>query len=270
MSNKSNSSVIDVIYISHGGGPLPLLGEKSHKEMVAGLENIAQTLAKPSAIIVVSAHWEEDRPTITSGAYPSLIYDYAGFPQEAYEIQYSAPGNPLLASKISDLLKENGIEADLAGDRGFDHGLFIPLKIMYPDADIPCVQLSLVNTLSPVEHIQIGKALAGLEEENVLVVGSGFSFHNLKAFFSPPTAEIQTMNESFEQWLIETLTSNELQEKEREQRLIHWQNAPAARFCHPREEHLIPLHVCYGVGQTQARKVFQWKVMGKKVSAYLW
>lgn len=270
MSKKSNSSRPAVIYISHGGGPLPLLGEKSHKEMVAGLEKIADILKKPSAIIVVSAHWEEDRPTLTSGAYPPLIYDYAGFPKEAYEISYSAPGNPQLANKVSAVLKNKGIEAKLDGKRGFDHGLFIPLKIMYPDANIPCIQLSLVKTLDPAEHLHIGKALAGLDEENLLVIGSGFSFHNLKAFFSPCTDKIQSMNESFEQWLIDTCSNHELKEEEREQRLIQWENAPAARFCHPREEHFIPLHVCCGLVQTQARQVFQWNVMGKKVSAYIW
>ncbi len=270
MSKKTNPSRPAVIYISHGGGPLPLLGEESHGEMVAGLEHIAHLLPKPKAIIVISAHWQEDRPTITSGAYPSLIYDYGGFPEEAYDIKYPAPGKPQLANKVFDVLKRNDIDAELSIDRGFDHGLFIPLKIMYPEADIPCVQISLVNTFSPAEHIQIGKALAGLEEDKVLVIGSGFSFHNLKAFFMPPTQEIQGMNESFEQWLIDTCTNPELKERDREQRLIDWENGPAARFCHPREDHLIPLHVCYGLAQREASQVFKWTVMGKKVSAYLW
>lgn len=269
MNKKSNSSGPEVIFTSHGGGPLPLMGEESHKEMVEGLKDIACVLTKPSAIIVISAHWEEDTATITSGAYPSLIYDYSGFPQEAYEIQYSAAGSPDLAHNILEVLKINDVEAALDGERGFDHGLFIPLKIMYPDADIPCVQLSLVKGLSPAQHIKIGKALAGLED-NVLVIGSGFSFHNLKAFFTPSTEKIQAMNESFEQWLIDTCTNPQLNEEDREQRLIQWENVPGARFCHPREEHLIPLHICYGVAQTKAKQFFQWQVMGKRVSAYIW
>lgn len=270
MSENSKKSLHSVLYLSHGGGPLPFLGEESHKELLAGLKNIATLLEKPSAIIVISAHWEEGKTTITSGANPELIYDYYGFPQESYAIEYPAPGNPVLARKIFDTLKKNGIEAALAEERGFDHGVFIPMKIMYPDANIPCVQLSLVNSLNPAEHIRIGKALAGLEAENVLVVGSGFSFHNLKAFFSPSTEAIRSMNESFEQWLLTTCSSHALSENEREKRLVNWENAPAARFCHPREEHLLPLHVCYGVVQSPARQVFSWEVMGKQVSTYLW
>ncbi len=270
MHENPNVPAPSALYIFHGGGPLPLLGEPSHKDMVAGLQNITSLLAKPSTIIVISAHWEEEQATVTSGANPALLYDYSGFPQESYEIQYPAPGAPRLARKIYNVLNRSGIKANLTEDRGFDHGVFIPLKIMYPSADIPCVQLSLLNNLNPAEHIQIGKALAGLQEENILILGSGFSFHNLRAFFSPSTEAIQSMNKSFEKWLIKTCSSHDLSEKEREQRLINWESAPAARFCHPREEHLLPLHVCYGVAQTPARQVFALEVMGKQASAYLW
>lgn len=270
MNNKSNVSSNSVLYISHGGGPLPLLGDEAHKELIGFLENISAILAKPSAIIVISAHWEEDKPTITSGAAPSLIYDYYGFPEESYEIEYPASGEPSLAHSVFDLLRGHGIGADLADQRGFDHGLFVPLKIMYPDANIPCIQLSLVNSLSAIEHIQIGKALAGLKQDNVLVVGSGFSFHNLKAFFSSSTSEDRSLNESFEQWLIDVCSNDQLDEKERERMLVNWENAPAARYCHPREEHLLPLHVCYGIVKSPAKQVFTFEVMRKKASAYLW
>ena len=247
-----------------------MLGDEAHRELVDFLKNVSAGLVTPSAIIVVSAHWEEDKPTITSGAAPSLIYDYYGFPDESYEIEYPAPGEPLLAHKIFNLLRGHGIEANLNDQRGFDHGLFVPLKIMYPDASIPCVQLSLVNSLKPIDHIQIGKALAGIMEDRVLIIGSGFSFHNLRAFFVPPTRETQLMNESFEKWLIDTCSNNQLNEIEREHRLVNWESAPAARYCHPREEHLLPLHVCYGVARMPTEKVFTFEVMGKKASAYLW
>jgi 4,5-DOPA dioxygenase extradiol len=259
-----------VLFLSHGGGPLPLLGDKAHGEMVAVLKKVTPDLGRPSAILVISAHWEEDAPTITSGASPPLIYDYYGFPEEAYAIEYPAPGAPMLANKIFGLLKNQGIGASLTDQRGFDHGLFVPLKIMYPDAAIPCIQLSLVKSLRPDEHIRIGKALAGLLDDNVLVIGSGFSFHNLKAFFAPSTTETQSMNEAFEQWLIETCSSRRLSEPEREHRLVNWESAPAARYCHPREEHLLPLHVCYGVAGSPARQVFRFEIMGKKSSVYLW
>ncbi len=270
MNSESNILPGSVLYLSHGGGPLPLLGDKGHQNMTNIIREITRTLAKPTAILVISAHWEESKPTITSGASPSLIYDYYGFPKEAYEIEYPAPGAPELANKIFNLLGKAGIEAKLDDRRGFDHGLFVPLKIMYPDANIPCVQLSLVNSLQPEEHIRIGKALADLRKDNVLVIGSGFSFHNLKAFFSPSTKETRAMNESFEQWLIDTCSNNLLTEEEREQRLINWDSAPAARYCHPRAEHLLPLHICYGVAHTAAKKVFEFEVMGKMASAYLW
>ncbi len=259
-----------VLFSSHGGGPLPLLGDEGHKEMVDCLQKIAATLCKPSAIIVVSAHWEENIPTITSGANPSLIYDYYGFPEESYNIGYPCPGEPLLADQIHNLLENAGIAAKLDKHRGFDHGVFVPLKIMYPNADIPCVQLSLVNNLSPAEHLNIGRALQDLDYENLLVIGSGFSFHNMKEFFSNETSDSKAKNESFEGWLLETCFHPSIDAEKRAQRLIEWEKAPAARFCHPREEHLLPLHVCYGLANTSCTVYFSLQILNKKSSMYLW
>lgn len=270
MISQANISPSSVLYLSHGGGPLPLLGDEGHRHLIDFFREITPTLARPTAILVISAHWEERKPTITSGAFPALIYDYYGFPKESYEIEYPAPGSPKLANKIFNLLKSAGIEAELDDRHGFDHGLFVPLKMMYPDADIPCVQLSLVNSLQPEAHIRIGKALAALRADKVLIIGSGFSFHNLKAFFAASTDESRSKNQAFEQWLIETCSSNRLTEEEREQRLNHWDAAPAARYCHPREEHLLPLHVCYGAAGTAAKAVFEFEILGKMASAYLW
>jgi len=270
MRIASTASLAPVLYLPHGGGPLPLLGDKAHQEMIHWLEYVVTRFEKPSAIVVISAHWEADTATITSGGQPSLIYDYYGFPKEAYDIHYPAKGEPALAQRIFDLLKCGAIEAELSGERGFDHGLFVPLKIMYPDADIPCVQLSLIKTLNPLQHIRIGKALAELRRDNVLVIGSGLSFHNLKSFFSPSSEEGREMNESFEQWLIDTCSSSDLDEQERAFSLIHWENAPGARYCHPREEHLLPLHVCYGIAQSPTREIFTLELMGKRTSCYLW
>lgn len=249
---------------------MPLLGDPAHQELLDSLQQLAVMLEKPSAIIVISAHWEAGRPTLTAGARPELIYDYYGFPEESYEIEYPAPGQPQLAHKIADLLNNNGMDAVLDAQRGFDHGLFVPLKIMYPHADIPCIQLSLVSSLDPGEHIRIGETLADLQEDNLLVLGSGFSFHNLRAFFTPSSDESRSLNTSFEQWLIETCTSHNLDENERRRRLLDWESAPGARYCHPREEHLLPLHVCYGAAGRPAGKVLAFEVMGKRASAYLW
>jgi 4,5-DOPA dioxygenase extradiol len=259
-----------VLLLSHGGGPLPLLRDEGHREMIENLQVIVTKIKKPSAIIVISAHWEERRPAVTSGVSPSLIYDYYGFPEESYDIKYPCAGEPLLAEQVQRSLSSAGIDARLDERRGFDHGLFVPLKIMYPESDIPCIQLSLVQGLDPAEHIKIGKALSGVMHEELLIIGSGFSFHNLKEFFTAGTGESKTMNERFEKWLIDTCSNTDIDEKERIQRLENWQHAPFARYCHPREEHLMPLHVCYGVAQTACSEYFEVTILNKKASVYLW
>ena len=238
--------------------------------MVDFLTSITPTFREPSAILVISAHWEEQKPTITSGESPSLIYDYYGFPEESYQIRYPAPGHPALAHDILRMLKEAGLGAELDDQRGFDHGLFVPLKIMYPAALIPCVQLSLVAGLDPEIHIRVGKALSEIRRQNVLILGSGFSIHNLRAFFSSGTSDQDSMNDAFQDWLRDTCTRTDVTSEERERALIQWKNAPFARFCHPREEHLLPLHVCYGIAGSASRVVFDGKVLGKRALGLLW
>lgn len=259
-----------ILFLSHGGGPLPLLGDKGHVEMVECLQKIALKIKKPSAILVVSAHWEEAIATITAAARPALIYDYYGFPEESYHIKYPCSGDPLLAKQVHQHIEDAGIAARLDHERGFDHGLFVPLKIMFPDADIPCVQLSLNHNLDPTEHLNMGKALTKLENNELLVVGSGFSFHNMKEFFAAESKASNANNEAFEEWLIETCSSPGMDIEERHNRLINWEAAPAARFCHPREEHLLPLHFCCGVAQAACDQHFELKILNKKSSMYLW
>ncbi len=225
MKDQSSDRLGRVLFIPHGGGPLPLLGDKGHSELAKFLHDIAPSLGQPSAIVVISAHWEENVATITSGQTPSLIYDYYGFPDEAYHIEYPAPGSPGLAGRIFDLLQQSGIAARLDGNRGFDHGLFVPLKLMFPAAKIPCVQLSLVHSLDPATHINMGKALSALRKENVLFIGSGFSFHNLNAFFTPNSDSPDAKNETFQEWLIDVCTNGELSVDEREARLTRWRDA---------------------------------------------
>lgn len=259
-----------VLFLSHGGGPMPLLNDGGHLEMVDTLKQIAVNITKPSAIVMISAHWEESMIKITSGSQPDLIYDYYGFPQESYEITYPCSGHPVLADRIHQQLKKAGIESAQDTQRGFDHGLFIPLKIMFPNADIPCVQVSLRNDLNPEAHINVGKALHALEDENLLIIGSGFSFHNMKAFFSQDSLESNRLNTEFETWLMDTMTDSNLDETQREHRLIHWEQAPGSRFCHPREEHLIPLHVCYGAAQAPCSTHYALSILNKKCSMYYW
>ncbi|HEY6018808.1 MAG TPA: class III extradiol ring-cleavage dioxygenase, partial [Candidatus Paceibacterota bacterium] len=226
-------------------------------------------LRKPDAIVVISAHWEESAATLLGAQAPTMFYDYYGFPDEAYEITYPAPGSPELANRISGLLKKNNIASRIDPERGFDHGLFIPLKLMYPQADIPALQLSLVRGLNPGAHIALGKALRELMKENILVIGSGFSFHNLRAFSWQGNGGTDPANDAFQDWLIESCASSMLQ-SEREERLIEWEKAPSARYCHPREEHLLPLHVCLGMADRPADLIFDNKILGKRSVAFLW
>jgi len=269
MNVASTSQKARVLYIPHGGGPLPLLGHPGHKELVDFLQGITSRFPVPEKILVISAHWEEDVVTITHGPNPQLIYDYSGFPQQAYEITYPAMGNPLLAEKIAVLLQKNMIQSCLDDRRGFDHGLFIPLKLMYPEAQIPCVQLSLMTGLDPEVHLKIGHALSTLLEENILILGSGFSFHNMRGFSFSGEPVPDPQNDVFQQWLIETSTGN-FSTDERNRRLLNWFKAPSARYCHPREEHLLPLHVCAGMSRGSAELVFHGEVMGKRTCSLLW
>jgi len=270
MTTEDKNKQGHILYLPHGGGPLPLLGDKGHGAMIRFLQAIPAELGAPDAILLISAHWEARLPTLTAGARPALVYDYYGFPEEAYRIEYPAPGEPQLAGRAHQLLNDLGIEAQLDENRGFDHGLFVPLKLMYPDAAIPCVQLSLVQGLDPGEHIRIGKALSSLRAENILTIGSGFSFHNMQAFSFSDSPVPDKKNDSFDQWLQNTCSDTGLKAADREMNLIAWEKAAYARYCHPREEHLLPLHVCCGMAGTAAKVAFNDFILGKRASAFLW
>ncbi|MFH0975814.1 MAG: class III extradiol ring-cleavage dioxygenase [Spirochaetota bacterium] len=269
MSLQQNNNNAQVVYFSHGGGPLPILGDPGHKAMVDFMQLLPSQLKKPDAILIISAHWEESIATVLGSQAPSMLYDYYGFPDEAYEIVYPAPGSPGLAKKIVELLKKDNVSARIDTKRGFDHGLYIPLKLMYPQADIPSLQLSLIKGLNPAMHIDLGKGLRELMHENILIIGSGFSFHNLNAFSWDGTNTTDPANDEFQSWLIELCTTS-ISQSEREKRLIEWQAAPFARYCHPREEHLMPLQVCQGIANKQAALIFNDYIMGKKAVAFLW
>jgi len=270
MLNQSNSqNKAQIVYFSHGGGPLPILGDASHKAMINFMMQLPSRLRKPDAILVISAHWEESTATLLGAHTPPMFYDYYGFPDEAYDITYPAPGSPELANRIAGLLLKNNISARLDPQRGFDHGLFIPLKLMYPQADIPSLQLSLLRGLNPTAHIALGKALRELMVENILVIGSGFSFHNMRAFSWQGMNTPDPANDAFQNWLIGVCT-DPISQSEREQLLIEWHKAPSARYCHPREEHLLPLHVCLGMADKPASTIFDDYILGKRGVAFLW
>ena len=238
--------------------------------MVEHLRDIASTIQRPKTIIVISAHWEEPEVTITAHPNPPIIYDYYGFPSESYSLEYPGPGDPKLAAKLADSLASKNIAGGLDRERGFDHGLFIPLLLMYPEADIPCVQVSLLSSLDAESHVRVGEALSSVVHDGMLVLGSGFSFHNLKVLMGRGASSTDQENEAFEAWLIDTCTSTEVDEDARAQRLVNWETAPGARYCHPREEHLLPLHVCYGVAGRASKAHAELTIMGKKSSTYFW
>lgn len=247
-----------------------MLGDPGHKEMVSVLESLSARVGLPSAILVISAHWEEDLATVTSSSAPDLIYDYSGFPPESYQIKYPCSGEPNLAESIKRCLKNSSINARLDSQRGLDHGVFVPLKIMYPLANIPCVQLSLLNTLDAKSHILLGEALKDLDYENLLVIGSGFSFHNLREFFSSHSQEANNKNKQFQDWLIKVVSDKSISEEERKKLLVQWESAPYARFCHPREEHLLPLHVCCAIAGKPCDEAFELSILNKTSAMFRW
>ncbi len=258
-----------VLYISHGGGPLPLLKDPSHADMVSFMTSLTKRIAKPKHIIVISAHWEASEFTIQSGVAPELFYDYYGFPEEAYRLTYPCQGAPDLADRVAKLIEQAGIPVQLDPNRPYDHGSYIPLLLMYPEADIPVIQISLNKSLQAKDHIALGKALQALLDEPILIIGSGFSFHNMRAFEFLSASEAprsDPRNDAFQEKLAFTVC----QDPSAELALENWSSFPHAAYCHPREEHLLPLHVCVGAASTFGEKVFDGYILGKRALAFLW
>jgi len=219
---------------------------------------------RPKAILVISGHWEEAMPTVNTGEAPPLYFDYSGFPEHTYHLKYPAPGLPKLAHHVAQLLNDAGIASAENNQRGFDHGIFVPFMQIYPDADVPIVQLSLLQDMDPAVHIKIGQALQPLRDEGVLIVGSGLSYHNLRSIFRHGDS---TPSHEFDAWLTDAV-SNPSSER-RNRKLIEWEHAPYAREAHPREEHLMPLMVVAGAaGDDIGRQVYSDTMAGKAVSAY--
>jgi aromatic ring-opening dioxygenase catalytic subunit (LigB family) len=230
----------------------------------AWLRGLVSTLLEPpKGIVVISGHWEENAFTASAAVEPGMIYDYYGFPPHTYQLQYPAPGAPALAERMVALLTQAGLPARTDPSRGFDHGVFVPFLLIDPDASIPVVPLSIKADLDPAEHIAAGRALAPLRDEGILIVGSGMSYHNMRAFRTPAASRPSAV---FDQWLTEAVQS---EPATREAQLARWGDAPAGRLSHPREEHLLPLMVAAGAGdQSAGHKVFGDNVMMADISAY--
>jgi len=236
-------------FVNHGGGPLPLTGRQP--AIAEQLQQASKNWLpdKPSSIVVISAHWESDPIRITSNKNPSMLFDYYGFPPATYEYEYPAPGSLELAARISKLLSSADIENKLDEERGYDHGVFIPLMLMYPEADIPVVCVSLSKKLDPALHLKLGRALAPLRNDGILILGSGYTFHNMSAFMSPSAATVQGAHD-FNEWLKSTVLGPSVLRD-----LKQWKKAPGATIAHPREEHLIPLFVVAGAADGDNAKI---------------
>lgn len=259
-------------FIPHGGGPwpilsLPMMPAQETKALADYMRSIADLPGdrKPRALVVFSAHWEETVVTINTGARPSLYFDYQGFPPESYELTWPAPGDPEVAGEVEDLLRAGGFATSRNTSRGFDHGTFVPLMLAYPNADVPVVQVSLKRGLDPAEHLAMGRALEPLRERGVYILGSGNSFHNLRALFGRDASMVDASKE-FDEWLEQTVARSG---PERASALSRWAEAPAARASHPREEHLIPLMVAAGAaGDDAARIAWRGTMAGMALSAH--
>lgn len=242
------SSRLPTYFISHGGGPWPWLANMRQmlKSLELSLARMPQEIGRtPRAVLVVSGHWETPDFAVMSSARPPMVYDYSGFPPETYKIVYPAPGAPDLAARTADLLRAAGLPTRLDARQGFDHGTFAPLAVIYPKADVPVFQVSLQHGYDPAAHFALGRALAPLRDEDVLIVGSGLSYHNLRLF--GPAAKQPSA--AFDAWLAKVMA---LPAAERTAALIEWEKAPYARICHPEEDHFVPLFAALGAAENEA------------------
>ncbi|MFO1250026.1 MAG: class III extradiol ring-cleavage dioxygenase [Inhella sp.] len=244
------TSRLPTYFISHGGGPWPYMDGPFRRHFdvlertLAGIP--AELPAKPRAVLVVTAHWEAPQFLLSAHPQPGMLYDYGGFPPHTYEVRYPAPGDPALAAQVAELLRAGGLHAGLDAERGFDHGSFTTLQPIYPQAEVPVVQMSLQQDLDPAVHLHAGRLLTPLRDEGVLILASGLSFHNLRTFDSRGAAASQ----AFDGWLREAVLQSD--PAERAARLMRWAQAPAARQAHPREDHLLPLMVAAGAAGADA------------------
>ncbi|KAJ3082917.1 hypothetical protein HK102_001387 [Quaeritorhiza haematococci] len=260
-------------FVPHGGGPLPLLNDPNSESLVAFMSSLAPSLtlldgSPPNAILLVTAHWEEPFPTLSNNTTHDLLYDYYGFPPESYNIKYPGKGHPELAAKAAQLIDDEFGEGTARRDdrRGWDHGVFVPLKLIYPEANIPIVQMSVLRSLDPIAHIRLGAALEPLRDEGVAIVGSGMSFHNMRLFFSE--APKSWDGSDFNQALVDACT--QVSPEERKKRFVAWEYMPGARASHPREEHLMPLLVVAGAaGRDRGDHIFEGDMLGYKISGFI-
>jgi len=253
------------LFLPHGGGPCFFMDDPAGvwMGMAAFLRTVSARLpSAPKALLVVSGHWETDGFALTGAELPSLIYDYSGFPPDAYQLRYDAPGDPVLARRGQDLLRGKQLPATVDTLRGLDHGVFIPLKVAFPRADIPVVEMSVDRSLDPALHLAAGRALAPLRDEGVLIIASGMSFHNMRGYGDP---RFTAPSEEFDRWLTQSLA---MDPEARARRLEAWADAPSARLSHPQAEHLLPLMVAAGAADGQGHRIYSEQVLKTAISGF--
>jgi 4,5-DOPA dioxygenase extradiol len=232
---------LPVLFISHGS-PRLLIENTAARDFLSGY---AKTFGKPRAIVIASAHFGTSRPAVEGSAQPGMIYDFGGMPQ-LRSLVYGAPGDPVIAMKIAGLLQAAGFVPAVVQGHGYDHGTWVPLMLLYPEANVPVVQLSVQPHLGPAHHVAVGRALASLKDENLLVIGSGSATHNLEEFYygahAPDQPALKWVSE-FSGWMHDRVTSGSVDELVRYRAL-----APYAVMNHPTEEHLLPLFIAVGAG----------------------
>lgn len=232
------------IFLSHGAPTLPL-EDVAARHFVQGLSRLT---SRPRAILVVSAHWETPIPTVTAVAQNSTIHDFSGFPAELYRLDYPAPGDPELADRVADLLGSAGLPAAIDRQRGLDHGAWVPLMLAWPQADIPVVQLSVQSHLGPGHHLEVGRALAPLTTDDVLIIGSGSFTHELSSWRGHAGMAEPEWVTQFADWFDAALIEGHTCDL-----LAYRHLAPHAVRNHPTEEHLLPLFVSLGAAGPNAR-----------------
>ncbi|OAG01279.1 Extradiol aromatic ring-opening dioxygenase [Paraphaeosphaeria sporulosa] len=268
-----------VISISHGGGPMPLLGDPSQAALTHSMKTKVPKILKlgtadaPRAIILVTAHWSEDVVGISSAEKHELYYDYYGFPDEAYKLKYDAPGSPEVAELVRRQLEEAGIKSKNDGKRGWDHGVFVPMTLIHPSASVPIIQLSVLASEDPSMHYAIGRALAPLRDKNIAIIGSGFaSMHNLRAMFSGQarTPSYKALNEAWSKTVADAVETTDVEAQK--EKFAGWRSWPGAYDMHPRggAEHFLPLVVCAGAGAGEKSKAYGDEMVGLQMWSYYW
>jgi aromatic ring-opening dioxygenase catalytic subunit (LigB family) len=249
------SSRQPVLFISHGGGPWPWVDgmRQQFAKTERELKRLPERLpARPKAVVVVTGHWEAPEFTVATAEHPPMEYDYSGFPPHTYQLKYPAPGSAAVSARVEQLLGAAGVEVRQDAHQGFDHGTFVPMALMYPDAEVPVVLLSMKSHYDPAEHIKVGQALQALRDEDVLIMGSGLTYHNMRGFGRDESTQPAA---AFEAYLNDAVTQSSADR--RNELLVHWEAAPAARQVHPREDHLIPLMVIAGAaGDDVGQRLF--------------